>query len=346
MRIAAVETASVRREGRSSRLLILRTDTEQVGIGELDAGGFEPASHPVRHGLADLLLGRDPYDTEALLADARSWPAPVSADIRFLAAAQTAMSDLVGQELGVPVHQLMGGRVRDHIRACAVDWIPGGADLGDLAAAAKRVVAAGFTAMRLEPFAADHARQEGDLSNAIDAVRAVREAVPDAIDLVVDVGGALTRDHAVELAERLRALEPLWLEDLFPGDSIDTAGSTGDRLTVPTAGGRRLAADRLVRLAVGGRVDHLVIDVGRVGGLLEARRLAAIAEISHVGIVPVSSCGTVALAVALQLAAAIPNLSMVEVRPGSLPVEGGAVAVDLGPGLAFRSMGVLDGALV
>lgn len=343
MRITEAETASFDRHGRPVRLLILRTDTEWVGVGELD-----PDDDPTRRDrredeLIQMLVGRDPYDTEALLVEVLELAPSETVDVGFLAAAHTAMSDLVGKELGVPVHQLMGGRVRDHIRACAIDWVAGIEDRAELAAAARRVVAAGFTALRIDPIAGVSEPLDAHVSAAIDAVRTVREAVPDEIDLVVNLAGLLTGEHAIEIAAAIRSFEPLWLEDPLPTDALEPLRTFGRRPTLPLAGGRRSTRRGLVALALSGLVDHLVVDTSRVGGLGEARRIAAIAEISYDDIVLAASGGTVSIAAALQLAATIPNLSMVEVCPGMIPVEDGVIAVDDGPGLAFRSAGVLDG---
>jgi galactonate dehydratase len=342
MRITEAETASFDRHGRQVRLLVLRTDTERVGVGELIA--HDPTrSGGQEEGLIRMLLGRDPYETEALLVEVLERAPSASVELGFLAAAHTAMSDLVGRELGVPVHQLMGGRVRDQVRACATDWVAGIQDLSELAAAARRVTAAGFTALRIDPFTGVPEPSEAHLTAAIDAVRTIREAVPDETDLVVNAAGLLTGEHALKIASAIRSFEPLWLEDPLLTDALEPLRIFGQRPMLPLAGGRRSNRHGLIALAMSGLVDHLVVDLSRVGGLGEARRIAAIAEISHVDIVLATSGGTVAIAAALQLAATIPNLSMVEVSLGAILVEAGMIEVDLGPGLGLRPMGILDG---
>lgn len=343
MKIIGADTQSLERGGRPVRLLVLRTDSDRVGVGELDARSASTRPDGREDELIRMLIGRDPCDTEALTCDVLERTPSATMDVSVLAAAQAAMSDLVGRDLMVPVHQLMGGRVRDEVRACAVGWMTGSGGLAALSAAARQVVVAGFTALRIDPFGDGPVASVAGLGTAIGIVGAVREALPDEVDIVVDVARPLGADLAIEFAQAIGPFAPLWLEDPFPTDPLEPLRDFGRRSPLSLAGGRRSTRLGLIALAMSGLVDHLVIDLARVGGLGEARRIAAIAEISHVDIVPVASGGIVAAAVALQLAATIPNLSMVEVRPGAIPVEQGMIAVDLGPGLGFRPMGVLDG---
>jgi L-alanine-DL-glutamate epimerase-like enolase superfamily enzyme len=90
-------------------------------------------------------------------------------------------------------------------------------------------------------------------------------------------------------------------------------------------------------------VDYLVLEVGRVGGLVEARRIAALAEVYHTAVVPIGSGGSVSLSAALQLAAVVPNLSLVEVRPGLAAVDGGMVSLDGRPGFAAAPHALEEG---
>jgi len=342
VRITQVDRPVLERDGSAVRLLVLRTDTAQVGVGELGGGSLGLEARNSENVLVELLRGRDPYNTEALLSDLRDRPPANSLD-GFIAAAQTAMSDLVGQALGVPIHQLMGGRVRDQLRACAVGWAGEALDHMALANAARRVAQAGFTALRLDPFGGLPGALPDRRTSVIDAIQTVRDAVPETVDIVVDLAGALSLDDAAGLADIVASAQPLWIEDPFDWDGPLRLASLAERVSIPIAGGRRLVGDALMRLAAEGVVDHIVIDIGRCGGIAEARRVAAIAEMSHVDVIPVARGGVVAMAMAMQLAAAIPNLAMVEILPGSVEVDDGMVAVDLGPGLGFRPMGVLDG---
>jgi galactonate dehydratase len=273
-----------------------------------------------------MLVGRDPFDLQALRTDAALWPNPTFEDAAILAAAGTAMADLAGRELGIPVHQLIGGRVRDHVRACAINWSEGQSDVAGLVDEARRTVDLGFTALRVEPFVSASAT----LEEVTAQVEALRAALPDTIDLVVAADGVMDGVAARLLAERLSSLEPLWLEQSFGTVPVASHHHT----SVPLAAGSGTPAAVLQRLVMDGLVDHVVLDPGLAGGLLEARRIAALAEVYHIGMIPTGT-GPVSLATALHLAAAIPNVTMIELPPGLVAVEDGTVAIDLRPGLGI-----------
>ena len=284
--------------------------------------------------MSALLVGRDPFDLQALDVDANARPDATAAELAIVAAAGTAMADICGKQLGVPVHQLMGGRVRDRVRACAIDWADHGLDVGGLVAEARRIVALGFTCLRVEPFAVGITVPPVHVGDAVKLVRTLRGALPDAIDLVVATGGALAIDDLHALAALLGPLEPLWMEQPFRGPPSESIEQATKRLAVPLTAGSGTGPATMKQLVMGGLVDHVVLDVGLVGGLLEARRIAALAEIDHIGVIPTGTA-PVSLATALHLAASIPNLTMVEMRPGLAAVEDGTVAIDLSPGLGI-----------
>ena len=332
MRICNVELTESVDHDRTVQHLVLQSDSGYTGVGEI-VGESSIRSAVV---LTDLLLGRDPFDVEALLADSKSLADGTILDVMLVSAATSAMSDLAGQSLGIPVHQLYGGRVRDEIHACAVGWAEHVTDDAELADAARRTVASGFSVLRVEPFATPYVGRVTDLMSAIDVVRVVREAVPGDVDLVVAADGALSVGAAVKFADALRWLEPMWLEEPVPAWPFGLLQRVSERVTLPLAAGRGARPDVLRELVNRNLVDYLLLEVGRVGGLVEARRIAALAEVYHMGVVPIGSGGSRSLSAALHLAAVVPNLSMVELQPGLAVVEGGTVTVDLRPGLGLR----------
>lgn len=322
MKITAVEVMTSPDVRSGAPLLVLRTDAGLSGIGEIFVQGRAQSARRMAAAAAPLLIGRDPFDREALTSDAGSHLGSATIEYALAAAAGTAMADIAGQDLGVPVHMLLGGRVRDRVRACAVGWEGAARGLGELTAAAALTEEAGFSALRV------------DLAGAGDRValvRHLRRALPDGVDLVVNAAGRLAGDPAALVASLAEA-EPLWVEDPLPMSRLAAVRRFADGITMPLAGGRGASPSVIRSLIRGGLVDHVVLEVGRLGGLLEARRIAALAEVYHVGVVPTAS-GAVSLAAALHLAASIPNLTMVEVPPNLIEVEEGTVAVGLTPGL-------------
>lgn len=331
MKINSVELTAVLEGDRQAQLLVLRSDSNLIGRGEIAPSPGRDATERSTIVVADLLVGRDPFNVQALLADSQTGDGTI-VDIALVSAATTAMLDLAGQSLNVPIHQFLGGNVHDRLRACAVGWAEGASEARDLAVAARRTAEAGYTALRVEPFANSLTRRATDAATAFEIVRVVRDAVPDSVDLVVAADGELGVPAALEFADSVRAVEPLWIEEPVPAWQIGRLRDLAARTNMPLAAGRGSRPDILRDLATSNLVDHLIVDVGRVGGLLEARRIAALAEIFHVGIVPTGSGGSVSLRAALQFAGVLPNFSMVEVRPGLVTIEDGMVAIDDRPG--------------
>jgi galactonate dehydratase len=332
MRISGVELTTHSEDHRQAHLLVLRSDSGLSGIGELATSDGGADTKRSASALADLLIGRDPFEVEALLTEATIGTDGTMTDVALISAATSAMLDLAGQSLGTPVHQLLGGRVRDHVRACAVDWAEGVTTPAELVGAARRTVASGFTVLRVEPFTGSSSGPDTTVASATDLVRAVRDAVPDEVDLIVEADPGLSTSQEVEFADALAPLEPMWLE--VSESRRDSLERLAEHLTLPLAAGRGASAPVLRALATGNFVDYLVLEVGRVGGLVEARRIAALAEVYHLAVVPIGSGGSLSLGVALELAAVVPNLSLVEVRPGLAAVESGMVSVDGRPRLS------------
>lgn len=295
MKISAVEL--------TSELLVLTSDSGFSGTGRI-AGGRERSSVVV----ADLLVGRDPFDVQALLRDGDG----AIDDLALVAAATSAMLDVASQSLGTTMSQLLAGTMNDTARACAVDWTQGATDAAQLADAARATVAEGYTMLRVEPSPADI---EPNI------VHSLRAAAGDDIDLVVAAPPSSSVAEAGAFVSAIASSQPLWIEDAVPSWPREPLERIAGRLNTPLAAGRRLRPELLRELARTTLIDHLIVEVDGVGGLLEARRLAALAEIQHTGVVVTSA----SLRDALQLAAVLPNLTAVEVPRGLAAIEHGMV---------------------
>lgn len=322
MKITSVNVQPIGDGHAVTALLLLGTDQSLVGIGELAVNGA-PMTARAAQDLSTTLLGRDPFDVQALTVEYHGRRDRGSPDVAALAAASTAMADLCGQYLGVPAHQLLGGRVRDRVRVCAIDWASGTVDPEQLQAAACRTLDAGFDALSVA--------RAGGADEVAESIGALRQGLPADVDLVVGAGRRLGVDEARSLGDRIARYEPLWLEYHFEGAWPQRAEGE-PRFMVPLTSSSTTSPSALRPLLSAGHLDHIILDVGQVGGLHEARRIAALAEIYHVGIIPRGST-PVSLAMALHLAAVIPNLTMVQMPTGLLPVRGGMVDVDLSAGL-------------
>ena len=326
-RIKSVQLRAVVDDGRPVQLIVLRTDSGEHGAGELAGAPGRPLAEPSIPALTWLLAGRDPYDQAEIVARAAASGEPTINDPVLIAAVTAALADLAARDLGVPLCRLLGGQVRDHIPVCAVNWAGDASSPAEFAEAARRVVAAGFATIRLDLSA-------GPRNAWADAgvMRAVREAVPEQVRLVARAGAGWSASEALRLLRAAHELDVLWFEPPAASTAAELR-RLAERAPVALTAGRGLRPEAVDVLAGAGLVDHLVLDPGSVGGLHRARELAALAEIHHTDVVAVASGGSRWLAVALQLAAAIPNLAAVEARPGQLTVTDGVVPVELTPGL-------------
>lgn len=298
--------------------------------------------------VAPLVIGRDVFDVEAFRMACNTEEGLVGADRRLLAGLETAMFDLAANVLGVPLHQLLGGRVRDRVRALATGWTDGLGSRAELLADARQAIAQGFDALKLQPFAVAADRRQPGLQAAIDDIAALRQDLPAAVDLVIDAQAALSADDALGFADAISSLEPLWLGDPLAGADADLA-RLSTACNVPIAAGSRLSLTEIQGMIGTQSADYVLADVAALGGILECRRAASWAEVFHIGLVPVIPIEPIGLALGLQLAAAIPNCTIIEVpisvlgdaRPAvlSVAVADGHVEIGQAPGLGLSEIG-------
>jgi galactonate dehydratase len=320
MRIAEIEVASSA-DPQQPRRLIVHGDSGLSGVSEIGVDGRDGETG-IASRLRDLLIGREPFDVEAV------WAAGVAGEsgveLTHISAATSAMLDLAAKDLKAPAYQLLGGAVHDAVRACAIGWAEEAIGRDDVVAAAKRAVASGYTLLRIEPFAIPPSRRAEEAAAAIELVQTIREGVPDDVDLVISVDDA-SSTRTAEFIAAIAAAEPLWVEV----QGLESATGTRDGTdAVARAFGRGMDPDTLRRLVIDNVADHLVLEVDRIGGILEARRIAALAEVFYVGVITACADGALPLRDTLCLAATVPNLSVVEVRPGLAAVEDGMLLVD------------------
>jgi L-alanine-DL-glutamate epimerase-like enolase superfamily enzyme len=258
------------------------------------------------------------------------------------------------------VHALWGGRLRERLRSYTYLYPDAGEDPAGFyydpdasAACAARMVAAGFTAVKFDPAGAytihgGHQPSVPDLDRSEAFCRRIREAVGDRADLLFGTHGQFTPSGAIRLAQRIAPYAPLWFEEPVPPDAPLDLAQVAAQSPVPIACGERLTtkAEFATLLRAGG-VGVVQPSLGRVGGLLEARKVAVLAEGFSVQVAPHLYAGPIAWASAVQLALSIPNFLILETigtgggfhaelltRP--LVWEAGYVLAPDGPGLGVE----------
>jgi L-rhamnonate dehydratase len=312
----------------SSETIVVRlTDEEgRTGIGEADAPALAVRElvlmedvHAWSRGLRGLLLGRDPFEREALwhdLAAATIYHGRRGLGIHALSAVDVAVHDLAGKQLGRPVYQLLGGARQQRIRPYATLW-PGpvggrtlGAMMDAIGALSERALAAGFSAVKMEVFF-------GDLASDRELARCIREGrklVGDEVAFMVDFGYRWS-----DWRDALRVLVSVEDCDVFLAEATlrhdDLAGHAklAARSPIRIAGAEMAAtADECREWLERGQVDVLQPDVSRCGGLTELRRIAELASWAGAVVVPHAWKTGITLAASAHFHAATANAPYVE----------------------------------
>ncbi|MFN8521853.1 MAG: galactonate dehydratase [Chloroflexota bacterium] len=296
----------------------VHTDAGITGLGESGAWGYLEASASVMEKFAHYLVGQDPLRIEHHWQYLyRSSHFRGAAIMGALSAIDIALWDIAGKHFDVPVYQLLGGKCRDKTR---VYYHVFGATTEELVAGCVAAKKRGFTAVgHLTPFL-DEPRSKpyfethvGKMRNAIDRVRQYREALGDEVDLCIEIHRRLTPAEAIVLARGIEPFHPFFYEDPILPDNFDAMGLVAENIHIPIATGERLhTIYEFEMLLARGAVQYVRPDVCMCGGITGAKKIAALAEARHVGVVPHNPLGPVSTAACVQLAACIPNFALQE----------------------------------
>lgn len=310
MKIARIETFQV-----PPRWVFVRVEADDgsVGWGEASLEGHAEAVTGVFDAFRDRFIGADPRRIEDIWQVGyrggfyRGGPVLMSA----LSGLDQALWDLKGRHYGIPAWEMLGGKVRDSIRAYA--WI-GGDRPDDIAAAARARREQGFTAVKMNATAEIDYLIAPKLDDVVDRVKAAQD---EGMDVGLDFHGRVHRPMAKQLARILEPLGLLFIEEPILSENPEALLQLANLVSIPIAFGERLYSrwDFKPFLA-SGAVDIIQPDLSHAGGLSECRRIAAMAESYDVAVAPHCPIGPLALASCLQLAACTPNLVIQEMSLG------------------------------
>lgn len=311
------------RDGNRPRVLVaLDTDEGITGWGECYNHGPDRALPPVLEYLFLQLQGEDPRRIEAiilkLMQQARFPPGALG--LAAISAVDHALWDISAKALNVPVYALLGGAVRDRVAVYqGVYSAPDVKEMGDHLTTMRENF--GIKAFKLSPYRCDiHANPWGKVLGMLtDWVAELTEACPD-ITFAFDAHARLFEPwQAAQMGNALAPFHPLFFEEPIRPENIEAWGQLKAKLTVPLATGESLYSRfEFLRLLQCAGADIIQPDVCVVGGLLEMRKIAAIAEAFYVPVAPHNPMGPLATAVNVHFAAACPNFKILEYRlPGS-----------------------------
>ncbi len=315
--------------GRYFVFVKLSTDGNVHGVGEAYCVPFHPDL--VARLLVDVFerycAGEDPHDIEKLWRRVYSAGYSQHPDLTLmgvLSALEMACWDIIGKEAGQPVYNLLGGRVHERLRSYTYIYARPGDKVDvyqDAQLSAERAaeyVTQGFTAIKFDPagpYTAFDGRQLSleQLELCERFMRELRAAVGTSADLLFGTHGQMTAAGAIRLAQRLEPYDPLWFEEPVPPDAPEQMALVARATSIPIAAGERLTTKYdFARVLRANAAAILQMNLGRVGGLLEAKKIAAMAEVQHVQLAPHLYCGPVVGAANIQLATCSPNFLILE----------------------------------
>jgi 2-dehydro-3-deoxyphosphogalactonate aldolase len=309
--------------------LKLTTDNGVNGFGEVYSVPFHP--HVVARMIEDVcarqVIGADPFKIERLWRIVYSsgyTQRPDPSLLGILSGIEMACWDIVGKELNRPVYALLGGQVHEKLRSYTYLYSQPSDKTDvyhdpDLAARrAAEYVTQGFTAVKFDPVGPYSAFDPRQLSlEVLDHterfVKTVREAVGGKCDLLFGTHGQMTPSSAIRLAKRLEKFDPLWFEEPAPPENPEEMARVARQTSIPIATGERLTTKyEFARVLEAQAASILQMALGRVGGILEAKKIAGLAETHYAQIAPHLYCGPIAGAADIQISTCSPNFLIQE----------------------------------
>lgn len=299
------------------------TDEGIVGLGEGGNWGYLGATAAAVEKFIPYLIGRDPFRIEDFNQNFyRSVYFRGSVIMSAISAIDIALWDIKGKKLGVPVYELLGGRVRDKIRVYASPMSKA-MDPESLTKSYQELKDQGFTAAKIfvnGPIrSTNDGRDEffsGRVEDELEKVRICREAVGNDFDFILEVHRGMTVPEAVAFGREVEKYRPMVLEDPITPDNMDSMAEVASKVNVPIATGERFIDLKEFEMLLARRAaQYIRPDVCAVGGITTSKKICAVAEAHDVLVIPHNPLGPVSTAACLQICACIPNLGIQEL-PG------------------------------
>lgn len=321
MKIIDIQTVGVNLGDMNHIFIKVLTDEHLVGIGEAYRVGPDVAVEQTVHYLKDWLIGEDPTRIEHLwriMYNGSRFPGGSMLNAA-ISGIEIALWDVKAKAHGVPVYQLIGGRCRDRIR---VYRAVGGSTPQQCADDARLAVRQGYTAVKMGPQPANMAKLPWGrvLRETRERMEAVRRAVGEDIDIALDPHAQVFEPvRALELSEAVRPFRPLFFEEPLRPENRFAMGDLRQKIGVPIATGEMLYTKYEFRDVIAAKAaDILQPDLLICGGLLEAKKIAAMAEAEYLTVAPHNPMGPISTAVSAHFAASTGNFLILEYRPDNV----------------------------
>lgn len=312
MKITDIKTFVVGNPWKNWVFVKVFTDEGLIGIGEATAGLSTKPGEAQVHELRRFVMGEDPRNPEYLWQ--KMYKGMFLDSNSGMNAIEIACWDILGKSLGVPVWQLLGGKQRPRLRVYANGWYQGPRDPVFFAEAAVRVKEMGYSALKFDPFGAAYRfldAPEEKLSLAI--VRAVREAVGDSIDLLIEGHDRFSVSTAIRLGRQLEEFRPMWFETPVMSTDVAATIEVARSIPVPVAVGERCSRlSEILELLSHRIIDIIQPETLNIGGISGARKAAAIAESAEAFIALHQAQSPLNTAINAHIHASLPNFLIQE----------------------------------
>lgn len=310
MKITDIETYSLSAGWKNWLFIRVLTDSGVYGIGEATINGFIKTTEAAVHELKHFAVGRDPFEVTAIATKIIGSIQDAGHIHRMvMGAVEVACWDIVGKSLGVPIYQLLGGKVRDSIEGYANGWYRAERTPAHFVAAAENAVAKGFHALKIDPFGlAKHFITEAELGEAYDILKAIRERFGPHLKIMIDVHSRFAPAEGVRVARAMQDLNLFWWEEPTSPEREVLSNEVARQSPLRVATGEQFdKIGKFFTLAIEGGISIWQPEPMSLGGIKNTIAVANIAEANGCWVAPHQSGGPVATAVCLHLAACIPN---------------------------------------
>ncbi|MBC7236521.1 MAG: mandelate racemase/muconate lactonizing enzyme family protein [Chloroflexi bacterium] len=327
MKITGIKTFIVgnpppHRGGRNFVFLKLTTDEGLVGYGECNM------AHQREHAVAKLaqdlgaahVIGMDPFNTEqlweTLYSSVHFYRHPGIMSTQVVAAFDMAFWDIIGKALNQPIYNLLGGKVRDKVRAYSYMYAWRQPQPPEMAAeGAAEMVEKGYTALKFDPLRLPPCPRDislEELRYAESIVRAVREAVGTKADILIGTHGQLNTHSALRFARMLEPYDPLWFEEPVPPENLDEMARVAEHTNIPIATGERLCTLHDFHALLKKQAAQIVQAHVGLNGILGLKKIAGMCEANYAQNAPWLYCGPIAGAANVQLDVCMPSFLIQE----------------------------------
>jgi galactonate dehydratase len=316
MKITSVETITVGAGWKNWLFVRVHTDSGLHGIGEGTLNGFIRTTEAAVRELEHLVIGQEPRNINALAARLMESVSLDGGHIHrtAIAAIEVACWDILGKSLGVPIYQLLGGKVRESVLGYANGWYRTERSPENFARAAEKVIEIGFHALKIDPFGIAKTFIDSDeLELSYEIVSALRSRFGRELKILIDVHARFIESDALCAARKLAPLDIYWWEEPTTREREQPANLVAARCPIRVATGEMYdTVGQFFTMAVGGGINIFQPEPMSLGGISNTLAVANLALAHGSVIAPHQSGGPVATAVCLQLAACVPNFLIQE----------------------------------